>query len=150
MTTNSIRRSRAYSWETEVVRQFQDAGFSAWRLGGTTTKMPDVLAVEPNTPALDKERVYGVECKSTRGSRVYFPRDQIQRCRDVACSFGNYTPVIVLASFFARKARKGGRTPMECLYVWPDTMPAMDVMVTYDGDVFGPDHKAVLLRVLTL
>ena len=150
MTSSSLRRSRGYKWESEVVRKFQEAGCGAWRLGGTTVRMPDVLAVEPTGLMSEPECIYGVECKSTRSTRVYFPGEQIQRCRDMTNSFGRYKPVVVLASFFARNARKGTRLSTEYLYIWHEAFPAADLTVSHDGKVYLPEGEEAFPEELCL
>ena len=89
----NLRRSRGYGFETWLVQKFQESGWDARRLGGASTGLPDVVAVNNRTGDL-----YAIEAKSLRGKSVTIPIDEINRCRDIGHLFFYYNSKIVIAT----------------------------------------------------
>lgn len=82
---SKIRRSRGYSFETYLVKRFIDCGWGARRLGGVSTGLPDVVAVNNSTSTL-----YAIEAKSKRENSVEVPGDEIHRCIGIVDMFSLY------------------------------------------------------------
>lgn len=73
---NKTRRSRGYSFEYSLVNAFNDKdGWTARRLGGSSTGLPDIVTTENN-----KSVLYAIECKSGESNILYIPFDQVSRC----------------------------------------------------------------------
>ena len=88
MTVSSVRRSRGYNWESTIVKRLQKCGYAAYRLGGTTTSMPDIVAWPlGHGAARPWSRAYSIECKSTVNQYAYVPAEQIKRIRRFAEEF---------------------------------------------------------------
>ena len=82
----NLRRSRGYSFETYLVKKFiEHPDWCARRLGGASTGLPDLIAVNNKQSIL-----YAIEAKSKRANSVDVPIDEIQRCRDIIRFFGEY------------------------------------------------------------
>ncbi len=97
----NIRRSRGYSYEHTLVRRLNDGSWIARRLGGSSTGLPDVVAVNNNEATL-----LSIEAKSGTGDALYVQPDQIQRCLLIRDMFGYYrTKHVILAFKFMRKKR---------------------------------------------
>lgn len=80
---NKTRRSRGYSFEYSLVKAFNDKdGWTARRLGGSSTGLPDVVATNK-----DKSILLAIECKSGESDILPIPRDQIDRCIDITDNF---------------------------------------------------------------
>lgn len=73
----------------------------ARRLGGSSTGLPDIVAVN-NRKAI----LLSIEAKSGTGDALYVQPDQIQRCLLIRDMFGYYkTKHVILAFKFMRKKR---------------------------------------------
>jgi Holliday junction resolvase len=97
----NIRRSRGYSFEHRLVQRLNSGDWNARRLGGSSTGLPDIIAVNNKTGTL-----LTIEAKSGTGDILYVPADQIQRCLLVNQMFSYYEKRhIVLAFKFMRKKR---------------------------------------------
>ena len=97
----NIRRSRGYSFEHRLVQRLNSGDWNARRLGGSSTGLPDIIAVNNKTGTL-----LTIEAKSGTGDILYVPADQIQRCLLVNQMFSYYEKrYIVLAFKFMRKKR---------------------------------------------
>jgi Holliday junction resolvase len=96
-----IRRSRGYSYEHTLVQRLNNGSWIARRLGGSSTGLPDVVAVNNNEATL-----LSIEAKSGTGDVLYVRPDQIQRCLLIRDMFGFYkTKHVILAFKFMRKKR---------------------------------------------
>jgi Holliday junction resolvase len=97
----NIRRSRGYSYEHTLVQKLNNGSWIARRLGGSSTGLPDIVAVNNKNATL-----LSIEAKSGTGDALYVRPDQIQRCLLIRDMFGYYkTKHVVLAFKFMRKKR---------------------------------------------
>jgi Holliday junction resolvase len=97
----NIRRSRGYSYEHTLVQRLNNRLWIARRLGGSSTGLPDIVAVN------NKEAILlSIEAKSGTGDALYVQPDQLQRCLLIKDMFGYYrTKHVILAFKFMRKKR---------------------------------------------
>lgn len=89
-------QARGYAFENKLVKEFSDSanGWSARRLGGSSSGLPDVIITNNMTSTL-----YSVECKSTYGNYAYIQRLQIDRCMDMLDMFSVYENKFVVFAF---------------------------------------------------
>ena len=92
---NRFRRNRGYSFEHGIILYLEKIGWRAKRLGGSSTKLPDVLATHDDT-------IYSMEAKSimlptTR--TAFIPFDQVHRCIDMLTMFSMYKNRYVVFAF---------------------------------------------------
>lgn len=97
-----IRRSRGYNFEYKLVKKLNIGEWNARRLGGSSTGLPDIVAVN------NKESILlSIEAKSGTSSSIYVPDDQIDRCYLITEMFKIYDyRHIILAFKFMRKKRQ--------------------------------------------
>lgn len=97
----NIRRSRGYSYEHSLVKRLNNHSWIARRLGGSSTGLPDIVAVN------NKEAILlSIEAKSGTGDALYVQPDQLQRCLLIREMFDYYkTKHVILAFKFMRKKR---------------------------------------------
>jgi Holliday junction resolvase len=97
----NIRRSRGYSYEHLLVSRLNNRPWIARRLGGSSTGLPDIVAVNNNEAIL-----LSIEAKSGTADSLYVQPDQLQRCLLIRDMFGHYkTKHVILAFKFMRKKR---------------------------------------------
>jgi Holliday junction resolvase len=97
----NIRRSRGYNFEHNLVKRLNMGEWRARRLGGSSTGLPDIVAVNNKESTL-----LSIEAKSGTSSSIYVPNDQIDRCFLITEMFGVYSNRhIILAFKFMRKKR---------------------------------------------
>jgi Holliday junction resolvase len=97
----NIRRSRGYNFEHTLVQRLNNGQWRARRLGGSSTGLPDIVAVNNDAGIL-----LTIEAKSGTSDILYVPLDQIERCLIVRNMFGIYPERhIVLAFKFMGKKR---------------------------------------------
>ncbi len=159
MGLGNIRRSRGYAYEHGLVERFNTLkGWHARRLGGSSTGLPDIVAVNNEQGIL-----LTIEAKSGTSDILYVPQDQIERCIVVTNMFAIY-PVrhIVFAFKFMSKKRfrRKNATVYEQrklveYYKVADTLsnlkPLPIVKCTYDGKTFAMlDGKTVELNLRDL
>lgn len=98
----NLRRSRGYAYEHGLVERFNALkGWHARRLGGSSTGLPDIVAVNNEQGIL-----LTIEAKSGTSDNLYVPQDQIERCTVVTDMFAIYpTRHIVFAFKFMSKKR---------------------------------------------
>ena len=97
----NIRRSRGYSYEHTLVQRLNSKLWNARRLGGSSTGLPDIIAVN-NIEAV----LLSIEAKSGTGDALYVPSDQIYRCLQIRDMFSFYkSRHAILAFKFMRKKR---------------------------------------------
>jgi Holliday junction resolvase len=139
----NIRRTRGYSYEHTLVQRLNNGSWIARRLGGSSTGLPDIVAVNNKEATL-----LSIEAKSGTGDALYVRADQLQRCLLIKEMFGYYkTKHVVLAFKFMRKKRL---TRKKCVVYEnrklieyykvadklskPDSIPV--VKCTYNGKTF--------------
>lgn len=99
--SSNIRRSRGYAYEHTLVQRLNNSHWQARRLGGSSTGMPDIVAVN-NTDSI----LLTIEAKSGTSDILYVPQDQLERCMIIREMFGAYTMRhIILAFKFMNKKR---------------------------------------------
>ena len=140
----NIRRSRGYSFEHTLVQRLNNGVWNARRLGGSSTGLPDIIAVN-NIEAI----LLSIEAKSGTGDTLYVPLDQIKRSLLIRNMFSFYTTRhFILAFKFMRKKRykRKGQVVYEHrklteYYKVADIFDNMDdiavVKCTYDGKIFA-------------
>jgi Holliday junction resolvase len=99
---SNIRRSRGYNFEHSLVERFNRCPkYFARRLGGSSTGLPDIVAVNNDAGIL-----LTIEAKSGTSDILYVPLDQIERCLLVRSMFSIYPERhIILAFKFMGKKR---------------------------------------------
>jgi Holliday junction resolvase len=98
---NNIRRHRGYNYEHTLVQRLNNGKWRARRLGGSSTGLPDIVAVNNDAGIL-----LTIEAKSGTSDILYVPQDQIERCLVVRNMFGIYPQRhIILAFKFMNKKR---------------------------------------------
>ena len=97
----NIRRSRGYSYEHTLVQRLNNGSWIARRLGGSSTGLPDIVAVNNKSAIL-----LSIEAKSGTGDALYVHPDQLKRCLLIRDMFGYYRRKHVILAFkFIRKKR---------------------------------------------
>lgn len=97
----NIRRSRGYSFEHGLVKRLNDKSWQSRRLGGSSTGLPDIVAVNNESGIL-----LTIEAKSGTSDILYVPQDQLERCKMIMDMFGVYRERhIILAFKFMNKKR---------------------------------------------
>lgn len=151
----NIRRSRGYSYEYTLVQRLNNGPWHARRLGGSSTGLPDIVAVNNNNGIL-----LTIEAKSGTSDILYVPQDQIERCLLIRNMFGIY-PVrhIILAFKFMSKKRfrRKNRTVYESrqlleYYKVADVVAEMNLIpiikCTYHGKTYAiHNNKTVSLNL---
>jgi Holliday junction resolvase len=139
-----LRRSRGYAYEHGLVERLNKHGFVARRLGGSSTGLPDIVAVNNSEGIL-----LTIEAKSGTSDILYVPQDQIERCILVRDMFAIYpTRHIIFAFKFMSKKRfrRMNKTVYEQRRLveyykvadgLADTRPLPIVKCTYDGRTFA-------------
>ena len=141
----NLRRSRGYSYEHTLVQRFNDAGgWHARRLGGSSTGLPDIVAVNNS-----KGIMLTIEAKSGTSDILYVPEDQIERCIMVREMFSIYPQrhVVFAFKFMSKKTfRRMNKTVYERrklgeYYKVADQLvgasPLPVVKCTYDGRTYA-------------
>lgn len=84
-----------------MVQRLNNGTWIARRLGGSSTGLPDIVAVNNKEATL-----LSIEAKSGTGDALYVRPDQLQRCILIKDMFGYYkTKHVILAFKFMRKKR---------------------------------------------
>ena len=151
----NIRRSRGYSYEHTLVQRLNNGLWYARRLGGSSTGLPDIVAVN-NTDGI----LLTIEAKSGTSDILYVPEDQIERCLMIRNMFGIYPERhIILAFKFMSKKRF--RRKNEIVYesrklleyykiadVVADMKTLPTIKCTYGGETFAiHKNKTVALNL---
>ena len=138
-----IRRSRGYSYEHTLVQRLNNGFWISRRLGGSSTGLPDIIAVNNIESTL-----LTIEAKSGTSDILYVAPDQIERCLLIRDMFRRYRKRhAVLAFKFMRKKRfkrKQGviyekRKMLEYYKIADKFMNLNNVPLlkcTYDGNIF--------------
>ena len=97
----NIRRSRGYSFEHALVQRLNSEQWHSRRLGGSSTGLPDIVAVNNDSGVL-----LTIEAKSGTSDILYVPQDQVERCKIIMNMFSIYPERhIILAFKFMSKKR---------------------------------------------
>jgi Holliday junction resolvase len=140
----NIRRNRGYSFEHALVQRLNNGIWNARRLGGSSTGLPDIIAVNNKDATL-----LSIEAKSGTGDILYVPQDQIKRSLLIRNMFSFYTTRhFILAFKFMRKKRfkRKGQVVYEHrklieYYKVADIFDKIDdipvVKCTYEGKIFA-------------
>ena len=141
---SNIRRSRGYAFEHTLVQRLNNEFWHARRLGGSSTGLPDIVAVN-NTGGI----LLTIEAKSGTSDILYVPQDQIERCLLIRNMFSIYSQrhIILAFKFMSKKRfRRKNETVYESrklleYYKVADVVEDMDVIpiikCTYDGRTFA-------------
>ena len=151
----NIRRSRGYNYEHTLVQRLNNGVWHARRLGGSSTGLPDIVAVN-NTDGI----LLTIEAKSGTSDILYVPQDQIKRCLIVRNMFSIYPErhIILAFKFMSKKRfRRKNETVYESrklleYYKVADIVADMKVLpiikCTYDGRTYAiHKDKAVALSL---
>lgn len=151
----NIRRSRGYSYEHGLVQRLNNGVWNARRLGGSSTGLPDIVAVN-NTDGI----LLTIEAKSGTSDILYVPQDQIERCLIIRNMFGIYPErhIILAFKFMSKKRfRRKNETVYESrklleYYKVADIVADMNVLpiikCTYDGRTYAiHKNKTVALNL---
>jgi Holliday junction resolvase len=127
------------------VQRLNNGQWRARRLGGSSTGLPDIVAVNNDAGIL-----LTIEAKSGTSDILYVPQDQIARCLDVRNMFDIYPQRhIILAFKFMNKKRfrRKNETVYESrrlleYYKVADIVAGMEVLptiikCTYDGKTYA-------------
>lgn len=140
----NIRRSRGYGYEHALVQRMNNGMWHARRLGGSSTGLPDIVAVN-NTAGI----LLTIEAKSGTSDILYVPQDQVERCLMIRNMFGIYPErhIILAFKFMSKKRfRRKNETVYESrklleYYKMADMVADMSVLpiikCTYDGRTFA-------------
>ena len=141
---SNIRRSRGYAYEHTIVQRLNNGVWHARRLGGSSTGLPDIVAVN-NTDGI----LLTIEAKSGTSDILYVPQDQIERCIVVRNMFGVYQErhIILAFKFMSKKRfRRKNETVYEQrklleYYKVADAVSSMRhlpmIKCTYDGRTYA-------------
>jgi Holliday junction resolvase len=142
---SNIRRSRGYNFEHSLVERFnRSPNYFARRLGGSSTGLPDIVAVNNDAGIL-----LTIEAKSGTSDILYVPLDQIERCLVVRNMFGIYPErhIILAFKFMGKKRfRRKNETVYESrklieYYKVADVVLGMKALpiikCTYDGKTYA-------------
>lgn len=102
--SSKLRRNRGYVFEYNLTDRFMDLqvdGWNARRLGGSSTGLPDIVAMNNKTGIL-----VTIECKSGEANTLHIPDDQLERCRETMRLFSYYPHRFFIAAFKFKGLRK--------------------------------------------
>jgi Holliday junction resolvase len=140
----NIRRSRGYNYEHTLVQRLNNGEWRARRLGGSSTGLPDIVAVNNDSGTL-----LTIEAKSGTSDILYVPLDQIERCIIVRNMFSIYPErhIILAFKFIGKKRfRRKNETVYESrrlmeYYKVADIVTGMKILpiikCTYDGKTYA-------------
>ena len=137
--SSNTRRRRGYNWEDTISKRFNALEkWNAYRLGSSSTSLPDVLALSSS-----KKSAFIIEAKSGSGDRLMVPPNQIERCVDwyhTLKPFGNRH--IVFAFKFISKKRVGlnkydKRELREYYKEWNVSKIPLECICMYDGSMYA-------------
>jgi Holliday junction resolvase len=151
----NIRRSRGYNYEHTLVQRLNNGEWRARRLGGSSTGLPDIVAVNNDSGTL-----LTIEAKSGTSDILYVPLDQIERCILIRNMFSIYPErhIILAFKFIGKKRfRRKNETVYESrrlmeYYKVADIVTGMKILpiikCTYDGKTFAIfSNKAMPLEL---
>ena len=113
--TKNIRGQHGYQHEHHIVEQFRKHNYLAYRIGPSTTDMPDIMAWPANSCNY-KQPAYTIECKSSTTQYTDVPDVQVQRTHKFALHFPYPGVVIPVLSFMFRNGpgRKPTKYDVKC------------------------------------
>jgi Holliday junction resolvase len=126
-----------------LVQKLIERKWHARRLGGSSTNLPDIIAVD-NTQSI----LLSIEAKAGTSDNLYVPADQIERCLQIKNMFRKYKIThAVLAFKFMRKKRikqngENGYTKRKLLEyykivdVYAKRDPPAYIRCDYDGETY--------------
>ena len=150
----NIRRSRGYNFEHTLVQKLSSGTWAARRLGGSSTGLPDIVAVN-NAHGI----LLTIEAKSGTSDILYVPQDQLMRCMVIRNMFGIYPErhIVLAFKFMSKKRfRRKNQTVYEArklleYYKVADIIEDMKILpiikCTYEGETYAMYKKG---RVLPL
>lgn len=148
--SSRARRTRGYGWEGTLVKRFNALdGWGAYRLGSSSTSLPDVLALNPA-----EKTAFIIEAKSGTTNRLAVPMDQIARCVEWHRLLRPFDKRrIVLAFKFLSKRhmgrdRYGMRRLREFYKEWDARKRPIECVCLYDGTIYGRDAGRRVVLVL--
>jgi Holliday junction resolvase len=127
-----------------LVQRLNNGAWHARRLGGSSTGLPDIVAVN-NTDGI----LLTIEAKSGTSDILYVPQDQVERCLLIRNMFGIYSQrhIILAFKFMSKKRfRRKNETVYENrklleYYKVADVVADMRVIpiikCTYDGKTYA-------------
>lgn len=140
-----MRRSRGYNFEHSLVQRFNALpDWYARRLGGSSTGLPDIVAINNAAGVL-----LTIEAKSGTSDLLYVPQDQLERCKLVTQMFAIYPQrhIILAFKFIGKKRfRRNNHTVYEprklvAYYKIADSLakknPLPIIKCTYGGKTYG-------------
>ncbi len=140
----NIRRSRGYNFEHTLVQKLSAGSWAARRLGGSSTGLPDIVAVNNSRGIL-----LTIEAKSGTSDILYVPEDQLMRCMAIRNMFGIYPErhIVLAFKFMSKKRfRRKNQTVYETrklleYYKVADVIEKMKnlpvIKCTYDGRTYA-------------
>ena len=110
--THTLRQARGYAFEKSIVDSFNQSGWTARSLGGSTSDLPDIVATNSG-----KQMLFSLECKSTIGDACYVPTDQLIRCYDILRMFDVYSWRYIVLAFKFAKSKTNKKKKLEYWYL---------------------------------
>ncbi|MCC6013872.1 MAG: resolvase [Candidatus Verstraetearchaeota archaeon] len=100
-----IRKNRGQGFEREIVKRYREAGWWAYRVGGYSAYLPDVIATND-----EKGEFHVIEAKAGTKDYLYIEWDQIERDIELLNGFKRYPirRIILAFKFLAKKSKKPG------------------------------------------
>lgn len=100
-----LRKNRGQGFERELVKRYKEAGWWAYRTGGSSAYLPDLIATNDESGELDV-----VEAKAGAKDYLYVEWDQIERDIELLNGFKRYPnrKIILAFKFLAKKSKKPG------------------------------------------
>src|SRR4029077_17352446 len=95
-----------------IVDDFNNSGWTARRLGGSSVGLPDVGATNSR-----KKKLFSMGGQSTMGDGCYVPNDQLTRCYDVLVMFNVYSWRYIVLAFKFAKPKNDKRKKLQYWYL---------------------------------
>jgi Holliday junction resolvase len=93
-TVNSLRRSRGYRFELNIVQELSIDGWQCRRMGGSSVGLPDTVATFNAQNIL-----LAIEAKASSDKYCYVPVDQLERCNNLLKLFNVYENRRIVLAF---------------------------------------------------
>ncbi|MCS7098315.1 MAG: hypothetical protein NZ922_05000 [Candidatus Methanomethyliaceae archaeon] len=100
-----LRKDRGQGFERELVKRYREAGWWAYRVGGNSAYLPDVIATNDETGEMDV-----IEAKAGTKDFLYIEWSQIERDIELLNGFKRYPNrrIVLAFKFLAKKLKKPG------------------------------------------
>lgn len=86
--SSHTRRNRGRAFEDWVVKEMRKRGYEARKLGGASTKLPDIAATIHRLPSKKYSSAIMFECKAKKDvSTIWVPYDEVLRCENMQDMF---------------------------------------------------------------